>query len=110
MGRQARRAGPFTSLYFPYVSKKSEGFGVARGKERHLSFSLSLSLSLFLKMILFMSNTHTHREAETKAEGEQDPCGTPNTGLDPRTLGSQPEWKAEAQPLSHPGAPVRHLF
>ena len=30
----------------------------------------------------------------------------PNTRLDPRTLGSQPEPKAEAQPLGHPGAPT----
>ena len=39
----------------------------------------------------------TEGEAETQAEGE--------AGLDPRTLGSGPEPKAEAQPLSHPGAP-----
>ena len=26
-------------------------------------------------------------------------------GLDPRTLGSRPEPKADTQPLSHPGAP-----
>ena len=26
-------------------------------------------------------------------------------GLDPRTLGSGPELKADAQPLKHPGAP-----
>ena len=29
-------------------------------------------------------------------------------GLYPRTLGSQPEPKADAQPLSHPGAPELH--
>ena len=31
-------------------------------------------------------------------------------GLNPRTLGSRPELKAEAQPLSHPGAPVFFLL
>ena len=34
------------------------------------------------------------------------PCGEPDVGLDPRTLGSQPEQKADAQPLSHIGAPL----
>ena len=29
----------------------------------------------------------------------------PNVGLDPRTPGSCPEPKADAQPLSHPGIP-----
>ena len=29
----------------------------------------------------------------------------PDAGLDPRTLGSCPEPKADTQPLSHPGAP-----
>ena len=33
------------------------------------------------------------------------PAGSPMLGLDPGTLGSQPEPKADAQPLSHPGAP-----
>ena len=32
-------------------------------------------------------------------------CREPDTGLDPRTLGSRPEPKAVAQLLSHPGAP-----
>ena len=32
-------------------------------------------------------------------------CGEPNVGLDPRTLGSQPKLKADAQSLSHPGIP-----
>ena len=29
----------------------------------------------------------------------------PEVGLDPRTPGSRPELKADAQPLSHQGAP-----
>ena len=28
-------------------------------------------------------------------------------GLDPGTLGSHPELKADAQPVSHPGVPVQ---
>ena len=31
-------------------------------------------------------------------------AGEPDAGLDLRTLGSQPEPKADTQPLSHPGA------
>ena len=44
------------------------------------------------------------REAETQKE-KQAPCGEPGAGLYPRTLGSQPEPKADTQPLSHPGVP-----
>ena len=46
-----------------------------------------------------------HREAETWAEGESGSPGEPDAGLDPRTPRSHPEPKADAQPLSHPGAP-----
>ena len=42
-----------------------------------------------------------HRQREKQA-----PCGEPVVGLDPRTPGSCPEPKADAQPLSHPGAPT----
>ena len=41
-----------------------------------------------------------HRQREKQA-----PCGDPNAGLDPRTPGSCPEPKVDAQ-LSHPGAPA----
>ena len=44
------------------------------------------------------------REAKTQAEGEkQDPCQESDVGLDPGTLGSRPELRAETPPLSHPG-------
>ena len=46
----------------------------------------------------------TERGAETQAEGEAGSCREPDVGLDPRTPGSRPEPKADAQPLSHPGA------
>ena len=54
---------------------------------------------------------HTEREAETQAEGE---AGSPTGSLvwdfipGPRNHDLEP--KAGAQPLSHPGAPKRHLF
>ena len=35
----------------------------------------------------------------------QTPCGEPDAELYPRTLGTCPELKADAQPLSHSGAP-----
>ena len=50
------------------------------------------------------------RETETQAEGEAGSCGDPDAGFDSRTLGSRPEPKAGAQPLSHPGAPRLSLF
>ena len=40
---------------------------------------------------------------------KQAPCGEPNAGLAPRTLGSRPELRANVQPLSHPGA-LKEIF
>ena len=51
-----------------------------------------------------MRDTHTHTHSERQRE-KQAPCREPYAGLDPRTPGSHPEPKADAQPLSHPGAP-----
>ena len=48
----------------------------------------------------------TDREAETQAEGEAGSMQEPDVGLDPITLGSHPEPKADSQPLSHPGIPL----
>ena len=48
----------------------------------------------------------TERERERHRQREkQAPCREPDVGLDSRTPGSQPEPKADAQPLSHPSAP-----
>ena len=41
-----------------------------------------------------------HRQREKQAQ-----CREPDAGLDPRTVGSCPEPKADAPPLSHPGVP-----
>ena len=41
-----------------------------------------------------------HRQREIQA-----PHREPAVGLDPRTPGSHPGLKADAQPLSHPGVP-----
>ena len=42
----------------------------------------------------------THKQREKQA-----PHREPDAGLDPGTLGSRPEPKTDAQPLSHPGVP-----
>ena len=47
-----------------------------------------------------------HRErGRDRQRKKQASCGEPDVGLDRRTLGSHPEPKADAQLLSHPGAP-----
>ena len=52
----------------------------------------------------------TQKEAETYTKGEADSCREPDTRLDPRTLGSHPELKADAQSLSHPVAPTSVVY
>ena len=47
-----------------------------------------------------MRNREAEREASSPWSKES------NVGLDPRTLGSWPDPKADAQPLSHPQTPV----
>ena len=51
-----------------------------------------------------MRNTHTLKQRHRQRE-KQTLCGKPAVRLDPRTPGSRPEPKADAQPLSHPGIP-----
>ena len=48
------------------------------------------------------------RETERQRQ-KQAPCKEPDVRLNPRTLVSWPEPKADAQPLSHPGAPTSSL-
>ena len=52
-----------------------------------------------------MRERQRHRQREKQA-----PCREPDVRLDPRTPGSQPEPKADAQPLSHPGIPRELIF
>ena len=44
----------------------------------------------------------TKRGRDKVKREKQAPCKEPNVGLHPRTPGSHPEQKANAQPLSHP--------
>ena len=61
---------------------------------------------IFFKIYLFIYDRHRERERQRHRQKEkQSPCGEPDVGLDPRTLGSHPEPKVDAQPLSHPSVP-----
>ena len=63
---------------------------------------------VFLKRFyLFIHERQREREcvAETEAEGKAGSMQQPDVGPDSGTLGSHPEPKADAQPLSHPGIP-----
>ena len=64
----------------------------------------------FFFKILFIYSWETQRERERHRQWEkQASYGDPNAGLNPRTPGSWLEPKADAQPVSHPGAP-QHDF
>ena len=63
----------------------------------HFPFFSFISLFFFLRFYLF--NHERHTEAETRQREKQAPCGDPDAGLDPGTLGSRFEPKADAQPL-----------
>ena len=62
------------------------------------------SFFFFLKdfIYLFVRDTQSQRHRQRE---KQAPTGELDAGLDPRTMGSRPEPRADAQPLSHPGAP-----
>ena len=70
-----------------------------------LSFSLSVSALhigcalFFLRFYLFIYEKHRERGRDTGKGRSKLPVGSP------RTPGSRPEPKADAQPLSYPGAP-----
>ena len=51
------------------------------------------------------TQSQRHRQREKQA-----PCREPDAGLYPRILGSLPEPKADAQPLSHPSGALAWDF
>ena len=53
-----------------------------------------------------------HKQREKQAEGEADSLLSrePDVGLDPRTLQSWPELKADIQPTEPPCAPVLYIL
>ena len=65
--------------------------------------------SLFKKnfIYLFMRDAERERQSQRQSQREkQAPCRERDVGLHPRTMGSCPEPKADAQPLSHPDIPL----
>ena len=64
--------------------------------------ALRMDAFLFCKIFiyLFMRDREKQRHKQRK---KQALCGELNVELDPRTPGSRPEPKADAQPLTHPG-------
>ena len=69
-----------------------------------------MPLSYRLLFFLFIYSWEIQREGQRHRQREkQAPRGEPNAQLCPRAPGSCPEPKVDAQPLSHPGAPlIRH--
>ena len=56
---------------------------------------------------LFMRDIEREREKQRHRQREKQAlCREPDVGLDPGTLGSRSELKADAQPLSNPGIPM----
>ena len=58
-------------------------------------------MGFFLKIYLFIHERHRERQRHRQRE-KQAPHTEPDGGLTP-ILGSHPEPKAVAEPLSHPG-------
>ena len=58
------------------------------------SLSFLFFFFFFLRFCLFIHERHRERQRQEK----QAPCKEPDMGLDPRTLASCPELKADAQP------------
>ena len=76
----------------------------------HLFSSVENYYYYFFK-ILFIHSWKTQRERQRHRQREkQTPCREPDAGLDPGTLGSCPEPRAGAQPLSHPSIPARQFL
>ena len=58
----------------------------------------------FFRFYLFIHERQTYTQRQTHRERvKQVPYKELNVGIDPRTPGSHPELKADAQSLSHPG-------
>ena len=66
-------------------------------------------ISTFLKDFIYLFMRDRERQRHRQRE-KQAPCREPDGGLSPRTLGSRPGPKADAQPLSHPGGPVKFII
>ena len=65
----------------------------------------------FLRFYLFIHKRHTHTHTHTQRGRDigRERSREPNVELDPRTMGSLPGPKADAQLLSHPGIPSQNF-
>ena len=70
-----------------------------------LYWSTNLFIIILKIVFLFIHERHRERQRPRRRE-DQASHREPDVGLDPRTQGSHPELKAEAQALSHPGIPT----
>ena len=61
-------------------------------------------VSSFFKHFIYSWETQREKQRQRQRE-KQASHRKPDVGLDPEILGSRPEPKADAQQLSHPGAP-----
>ena len=64
----------------------------------------------FLRFYLFIHVKQRDWQKEGQREEKQAPCKEPDVGPNPRNLGSGPEPKADAEPLSHPDIPLIWIF
>ena len=90
------------------LSSCSEELQLTHVQMYHSGLKTAVRLFFFLRFYLFIHERHKERQRHRQRE-KQDPCREPTVGLDPRTLRSRPELKAEAQPMNHPGAPAVRL-
>ena len=77
----------------------------------YVRFKLFFKDFIYLKKkdFIYLFTGETERQRHRQRE-KQAPCREPDAGLYPRTLGSRPAPKADAQSLSHPGAPKFERF
>ena len=90
----------FGPCFKDFITRKTESKSL-QGRRVFIFFKIFI--------YLFMKDTHRKRQRHRQREKEA-PCGEPDVGLNPRTLGSQSDPKADTQPLSHPDALGRRLL
>ena len=77
-----------------------------------IHYLLDNSIPQWFIFFKFINSWETQRERQRHRQREKQApwVGEPDAGFDPRTPGSQSDLKADAQPLSHPGATTMIYF
>ena len=91
-------------IYFNFVSQEDRTLNLI-GSNVYFCIIFIIYLFLFIYSWETQRERQRHRQKEKQASHRE-----PDAGLDPRTLGSRPEPKVDAQPLSYPGAPNVYFF